>query len=340
MAHHRFITFDAGAPALSLPDDVTFEKWAECGEYLAHVERKCMWIIGDWWAFGEKRYGKRKALLERLAAEERRVPAYQTARDAAWVAGQYELSRRRDSLSFAHHREVAALPSPDADALLDKAEANQWGHKQLRAEVCRYKNERQNGGSSERGDTCTVADLATLAEAGRRFGTIYADPPWFYGNQSTRAATSDHYGGLTVAELCAMPVAELATDKSHCHLWTTNGFLRDAFDVLEAWGFEYKSTFVWVKPQMGIGNYWRVSHEFMLLGVRGGLTFADRGQMSWLECERGRHSAKPEKVRHIIEKVSPGPFLELFGRSPAPGWTVWGTQIERGLLYQDVKEVA
>jgi len=178
---------------------------------------------------------------------------------------------------------------------------------------------------------CCVTSLDELA--GEQFGTIYADPPWQYGNQSTRAATDKHYRTLTVDELCAMSVGDLAADDAHLHLWTTNGFLPDAFRVIAAWGFDYKSCFVWVKPQMGIGNYWRVSHEFLLLGVRGDATrFNMRDKMSWLQADRTKHSAKPEVVSQIIEQVSPGPFLELFGRRPAKGWTVFGNQIEARLF--------
>lgn len=164
--------------------------------------------------------------------------------------------------------------------------------------------------------------------AADKFGTIYADPPWQYGNQRTRAATDNHYETMTVDELCAMSIAPLAAERAHLHLWTTNGFLPDAFRVIQAWGFDYKSCFVWCKPQMGIGNYWRVSHEFLLLGVKGGLTFADRGLMSWGEFRRAKHSAKPEEIRGFIERASPGPYLELFGRSTRDGWTVFGNQVD------------
>src|SRR6202030_3050025 len=86
--------------------------------------------------------------------------------------------------------------------------------------------------------------------------------------------------------------------------------------------------FVWVKPQMGIGNYWRVSHEFMLLGIRGGLQFRNHSFKSWASLDRKGHSAKPEEVRRMIEKTSPGAYLELFGRNLVEGWTVWGNQID------------
>ena len=186
--------------------------------------------------------------------------------------------------------------------------------------------------------TGQIDDLQSLVDTGQTFGTIYADPPWFYGNQGTRAATSNHYGGMTVDQIAALPVAALAANKAHLHLWTTNAFLFDARRVVEAWGFEYKSCFVWVKPQMGIGNYWRVSHEFMLLGVRGGLTFPNDAPMSWLEAPRGRHSAKPERVRQLVEKMSPGPRLELFARLEAEGWQVWGNGVETTLFSKTAKE--
>ena len=104
----------------------------------------------------------------------------------------------------------------------------------------------------------------------------------------------------------------------------------DAFTVIEAWGFSYKSCFVWVKPHIGIGNYWRVSHEFLLLGVRGGLTHRDKSQRSWIESKQTDHSRKPEVVRQIIEQVSSAPFLEMYGRKALPnsGWTVYGNQVE------------
>ena len=177
-----------------------------------------------------------------------------------------------------------------------------------------------------------VTDLAELT--GQKFGTIYADPPWAYTNHATRANVRDAYAGtMSPAEVAALPVGELAADDSHLHLWVTKDFIFEAKQVLEAWGFEYKSMFVWCKTQMGIGNYWRVSHELMLLGVRGDAKrFNDHSQKSWMEFPRGEHSAKPEAIRHIIEQVSQGPFLELFGRLPVGGWTVFGNQIERRLI--------
>ena len=193
----------------------------------------------------------------------------------------------------------------------------------------------------------TTLSLEPLLRAGEQFGCIYADPPWLYDNQSTRAATegrrngngvATHYEGMTVDALCAMPLADLALADCHLHLWTTNGFLFECPRLFEAWGgFKFKSSFIWAKRKLGIGNYWRNSHEILLTAVRGNATrFNDRALKSWLTVDRGRHSGKPEQVRHMLERASPGPFLELFGRLPATGWTVFGNQIEDNLFSSSV----
>ena len=175
--------------------------------------------------------------------------------------------------------------------------------------------------------------VGTIEElSGRKFGTLYVDPPWKYSNQATRASTDNHYQTLTVDEIGCWDIASLAAGQSHLHLWVTNAFLEAGLQILKRWGFEFKSTFVWVKPQMGIGNYWRNSHEIMLLGVRGKLTAASRSEMSWLNCSRGKHSSKPDEVRSRIEKLSPGPYLELFGRRRVQGWTVLGNQETNELI--------
>ncbi len=174
-------------------------------------------------------------------------------------------------------------------------------------------------------------DLDRLKRSGLKFGCIYADPPWRYGNQTTRGNTNKHYGTMATEDIATLPVAELCSAKCHMHMWTTNAFLKDALGIIDDWGFVFKSTFVWVKPQLGIGNYWRCSHEIMLLGVRGGLTFPPTNIPSWLENGRGPHSAKPSRVRGLIQRVSPGPYLEMFAREVVPGWVVWGNQVKAGM---------
>lgn len=172
-----------------------------------------------------------------------------------------------------------------------------------------------------------AGSLEELVRGRSRFGCVLADPPWPYANQGTRGATSNHYETMEVEALCTLPVRELVAEDAHLHLWTTNAFLFQAKAVMNAWGFEYRSMLVWVKPEMGLGNYWRVSHELLLLGVRGSAPFLEKGYRSWIEAPRQRHSEKPEAVRSMIEKASAGPWLELFARKRSKGWTVWGAQV-------------
>jgi N6-adenosine-specific RNA methylase IME4 len=166
-----------------------------------------------------------------------------------------------------------------------------------------------------------VFRLEELLERRERFACIYADPPWLYQNHASRGAAINHYPVMTLDEICALPIAKLAHANAHLHLWTTNGFLFEARQVIEAWGFAYKSCFVWVKDKMGMGNYWRVSHELLILGVRGHLPFTDKALKSWLRAARTTHSTKPDIVRELVERASPAPRLELFGRRAWPGWT-------------------
>lgn len=173
-----------------------------------------------------------------------------------------------------------------------------------------------------------------------QYATFVADPPWQYGNTSTRGAAENHYGTMTIEELCALDVVrDRAADQSHLYLWTTAGHLPQAFEVMEAWGFEYKTYLVWVKPQMGMGNYFRVSTELVLFGVRGGMRTQARDIKNYFEAKRAKHSAKPIEFHDMVQKASPGPYMELFSRCHAAevltgctcskcrlGWSVWGNQ--------------
>jgi N6-adenosine-specific RNA methylase IME4 len=196
---------------------------------------------------------------------------------------------------------------------------------------------REKPDKEEPQEGCTLADLETALQNGWRYGTIYADPPWPYGNQATRASTDNHYETMSLEDIAALPIPELAADESHLHLWTTNGFLHEAIHLLEGWGFDFKSVFVWVKPQMGLGNYWRVSTEYLLLGVKGKKVFTTHEHPNWLSADREKHSKKPEQIRKLIESVSPGPRLELFGREAHETWHVWGNEVSRDMFAQQVE---
>jgi N6-adenosine-specific RNA methylase IME4 len=160
--------------------------------------------------------------------------------------------------------------------------------------------------------------------------TIVVDPPWQYDNRATRGAAEDHYQTMTLAELAALPIPAAAD--AHLYLWVTNGFLRQGFDLLDAWGFTYKTCVTWVKPQLGIGNWFRGSTEHVLVAMRGHLAPTNRNQPTWFDgdvaftANRTRHSQKPDAFYDLVEMVSPGPWLEMFARRRRMGWHWWGDQ--------------
>lgn len=139
---------------------------------------------------------------------------------------------------------------------------------------------------------------------------------------------------MTMQELAALPVAELAAPQSHCYIWTTGPRLfGDRFDrscnpglIMEAWGFDYITTIVWHKTGgIGMGWYWRVDTEFLLFGVRGKAPVAaELRRSNHFTAAKSGHSVKPQSILDAIEAVSPEPYVELFARAPRLGWDSWG----------------
>jgi N6-adenosine-specific RNA methylase IME4 len=180
-----------------------------------------------------------------------------------------------------------------------------------------------------RKDSPAVHVVPEIAAASGVYQTIVVDPPWQYDNRGTRGAAADHYPTMTLQELAELEVP--ADGDAHLYLWTTSAFLPDSFDLIDAWGFTYKTCLVWVKPQMGMGNYFRSSHELVLFGIRGKPKFKRKDARSWFEAPRGKHSAKPDVFYELVESCSPGPYLDMFNRDGdklfrRKGWDGWGLE--------------
>jgi N6-adenosine-specific RNA methylase IME4 len=175
-----------------------------------------------------------------------------------------------------------------------------------------------------------VDDLLEFARSGPKMGCIYVDPPWRIPGASVLP-----YQTMAPEELARLPILELAAPRCHLHIWAGNGFLFDAEEVIRTWGFRPVSSFVWVTRPPGRGNYWREAHTILLTAVRGrDDRLDDRSLRSWIELPRGGHSEKPDEVRNLIAKASPGPRLELFARKTSPGWYAWGHEISAQLVGQ------
>lgn len=172
------------------------------------------------------------------------------------------------------------------------------------------------------------------------YGTIVADPPWRYDEgwpkfHDRKGVPHDRtplpYSGMDLGSIREMPVADLASRDSCLFVWTTNRYLRDTFDVVEAWGFAYSTTLVWAKTPQGVGpgGAFSITTEFVLAARRGSPGVPERIPTTWWNWPRGAHSAKPAAFADLVERVSPGPYLELFARDQRLGWDSWGRGYEQ-----------
>lgn len=200
----------------------------------------------------------------------------------------------------------------------------------------------------------------------RRYGTVLADPPWRFDTYSDKGrgrsadwiereealpllgveesvSAEKHYPTMPTADICALPVGDIAADDCALYLWGTLNMLPDALAVVSAWGFTHKTARIWAKTAvagfdpartleqnfpMGTGYIVRGNPEILLIATRGKPRFAVKPR-ALIIAPRREHSRKPDCVRRDIERASPGPRIELFARQAAPGWSSWGNQTDR-----------
>ena len=171
------------------------------------------------------------------------------------------------------------------------------------------------------------------------YGTVLADPPWRFANRTGKMAPEhrrlSRYSTMTLQDIKALPIETFVQPASHLYLWVPNALLPDGIEVMQNWGFTYKTNLVWYKvrrdggpDRRGVGFYFRNVTELILFGVRGSLrTLAPgRRQENIILSRKQEHSRKPDAFYDLIEQCSPGPYLELFARHPRPGWTQWGNE--------------
>lgn len=180
-----------------------------------------------------------------------------------------------------------------------------------------------------------IGRIATMANPTpslptQRYPVIYADPPWRYEfAESESRAIENQYPTMSLEEIRELGIAGIATDDAILFMWATSPKLAEAMSVIESWGFTYRSSAVWVKPQLGMGYYFRQQHELLLVATRGDMPApapADRPR-SVVTANRSEHSEKPAEFAAAIECMYPTlPKIELFCRTPREGWTVWGNQ--------------
>ncbi|MFH1834209.1 MAG: MT-A70 family methyltransferase [bacterium] len=166
---------------------------------------------------------------------------------------------------------------------------------------------------------------------GGTYSVVLADPPWQYDDGTTdpTRVIENQYPTMPLDEICALKVGESTTDDAVLFLWATGPLLPEALEVMKAWGFRYISGAVWSKLRMGKGYWFRVSHEHLLVGIKGNPPRPPPSALvdSVITAKRGEHSAKPVEVYEIIESYYPElARVELFARQTREGWSAWGNQ--------------
>lgn len=181
-----------------------------------------------------------------------------------------------------------------------------------------------------------IGDIATELRklAPSKYRAVVADPPWQFSDRGSRATPL--YDLMGLGAIKALDVREVTQADSLLFLWVPSSFLDEGLKVAEAWGYDVKTTIVWCKvaasgaPLIGMGHYVRCAHELVLVGSSGkaATLIKDHGVASWFTAPRGQHSAKPEALQDLVERLVDGPYLELFARRRRDKWTCLGNQLE------------
>ncbi len=171
----------------------------------------------------------------------------------------------------------------------------------------------------------------------KKYQIIYADPPWEYQGEMMNSSVTDHYQWASLADICKIPVGEMADDNCTLFMWVTMPKLNEFTEVVNAWGFEYKScAFVWIKTNkntmgyfMGQGRWTRANAEICILATRGKPKRISAGVRQLVVSDVMEHSHKPAIVReNIVELMGDLSRIELFARRKVDGWDCWGNEVE------------
>jgi N6-adenosine-specific RNA methylase IME4 len=318
--------------ALVLPENLSQGRWREMGARLALIDRATGWWIGDWWNAYKPAWGDRGKLFEDPTWT---GPSYATCRKAGVTCDAFDIDRRRQNVSFSHHAEVATLPPEEADRLLDTVarELRDTGTL-LPARMLRQQVKAEHRAVRE-GELAENVRIASRQIGHRLYGAILADPPWRFEPWSRQSgmdrAAENHYPTMTLDELSALRDRIPAAEDCAMFLWAITPMLLEGVDLLAEWGFNYRTHFVWLKPQIGMGYWNRGCHELLLLGIRGTVPAPAPGEQysSVFEGAVGEHSVKPAAAAEMIEAMFPNAsLLEMFARQPRLGWDVWGAEVE------------
>lgn len=308
---------------LGLAQDVLRQKIAEAQE-IAEVKTRAEIRIGELTTAMPTARGKRNDLTSSVCAEEvvTKSEALDNAKINRQAASEYErMAANKDVVEKAMEEARENGDVVSRSFIMDRI------RERRRAEMKKLRDEMIS--DQIRNDkTRRSIDLFSV---NKEYRIIYADPPWSYNdkqNVETMGGAEKHYPTMPLNEICELPIP--AAKDAILFLWVTSPMLEDAFSVIKAWGFKYKTSFVWDKVAHNMGHYNSVRHEFLLICTRGSCT-PDVPKLydSVVSIERSdEHSKKPDQFREMIDTLYPvGDRLEMFAREEHEGWDVWGNMV-------------
>ena len=177
----------------------------------------------------------------------------------------------------------------------------------------------------------------------KKYSIIYADPPWHYRTYSKKGkgrSADSHYPTMDIEDIKALPIREIAAKDCALFMWLTFPCMKEALEVIQAWGFEYKTVaFVWIKQNRksdslfwGMGYWTRANAELCVLATKGHPKRANTGVHQVIVTHIEEHSKKPNEARErIVRLMGALPRIELFARQRPEGWDVWGNEVESSI---------
>lgn len=296
------ISETAYAPPVNLP----FEAWESDGYALGRMEKSIQWWIGDWLNFGERAYGEKYA-----QAMETTGLTYEAVAHYAWVANK--VCTRVQTLSWAHHREVAALSAAEQEEWLDVADREGLSTRELKKRL--------------RARSAVTPSLPT-----GQFSAIVIDPPWPI-EKIEREVRPNQGPAL---DYPTMPLEQIETvcgevlagqPQCHVYLWVTQKYLPAGLKLFEAWDVKYQCVMTWVKNVGPTPFSWMYDTEHVLFGRRGSLPLNQMGLRLSFQAAATGHSVKPAVFYERVCAASPEPRLAMFERGDRPGFEVWGDEL-------------
>lgn len=306
----------------------TKEEWKNYGHILRRVDEAKQWAIGDWLVDGKRHYGDKvyEEASKIVNLEEKYLS------DLKRVSEKLEFPQRCGNLLWSHHKEVAYIYKSDIDKkgkayvsdepdygkiheLLSHAEKEKWSVRDLREAVNTYKRRQQE-------------DIR-LANEPEKYPVIVCDPAWEYEfSRSNSRKIGNHYLPESLEDMKRLKIP--AADDCVLFMWATIPKLPEALELINAWGFDYKTGAVWVKDKIGMGYYFRQKIELLLLATKGNLNLPDEDKRpeSVFFAPRTEHSEKPDIAYEMIKTMYPGyKKLELNARKPREGFDVRGDEL-------------